>query len=168
MSRELVEKDMKKALNEEQTKPNISNRWISRNLKLGPEQFNVYRSKQGLQNGYALIGAHGSGKTILLKLETQRVIEKHAQQQTEATIYLAIWERKAEDLIAAYKDFERHLICPRTITIKVVTKEELCQLTSVSHKDLDTTSVINNIEIASELEVGCVYAQAAFAFQTKI
>ena len=142
---EMVEKDMKKALNDEQTKPNISNRWISRNLKLGPEQFNVYRSKQGLQNGYALIGAHGSGKTILLKLETQRVIEKHVQQQTEATIYLAIWERKAEDLIAAYKDFERHLIRPGTITIKVVTKEELCQLTSVSHKDLDTTSVINNI-----------------------
>ena len=49
-------------------KPGVGRKWISRNLniKLSPAQTNLYNSRIGLNNGYCMIGGHGTGKTMMI------------------------------------------------------------------------------------------------------
>ena len=131
-------------------KPGVDRKWISRNLniKLSPDQTNLYNSRIGLNNGYCMIGGHGTGKTMMIQLEVSRAVQIHTENGIKAKITVVVWEMKAKALLESYKRFADNLDHSEEVEVKFLNKEALCQETGVEYEGRDTTSIINDVNMS--------------------
>merc|ERR1719507_2288018 len=92
-----------------------------------------------------MIGGHGTGKTMMIRLEASRAARFHADEDTEAKIFFVVWETQAVELLEEYKRFKESIKGSDKVELEVFNKEEICTLTQVNYKGRDTTSIINDI-----------------------
>lgn len=113
-------------------------------VKLGVTKNSIYQSGIGLYSSYCLCGPYGSGKTSLLQLECERIVQDLNQTGEDSYLYLVVWEPKATNLLEHFKQFLAKLQPNENITIKVMNKHDICSRADVI-STWDSTSVINNV-----------------------
>merc|ERR1712016_318493 len=96
-------------------------------LKLSPAQSNLYNSRLGLNNGYCMIGGHGTGKTMMIQLEVSRAVQLHTENGTKAKILVVVWEMKAKALLESYKRFAETINNSAEVELVFLNKEAVCQ-----------------------------------------
>ena len=129
------------------SKSALDSKWVSRNknIKLSPNQSNLYNSKIGLKGGYCMIGGHGTGKSMMIQLEMSRSALLHKSNGTKAKIFVVVWEMKAKELLESYKSFAQNIDHSEDVKLEFLNKEALCQKTQVDFEGRHTTAIINDV-----------------------
>ena len=104
----------------------------TKTIKLGPDQNDILMAGLGLHQSHAVIAPWGGGKSMLLQLELNRVIENHVKSKEPVNIFLVVYEMKATDLLKYYKEYVKRLEKIELIKITVMNLKEICEHYSVS------------------------------------
>ena len=118
-------------VNETMRKGNPQMSEISKRIKLGPDQTDIFLSRIGLS--YILIAPWGGGKSMLLELELKRLVETHMETKEDVEIFLVVYEIKAIELLKKYQEMVKDIERTERISINVMNLAKICEQFSIQY-----------------------------------